>query len=236
MFKRELQDPLKYLDTVQQKLDLSCYKIKDVPFQKKSRICRNIIISDIVDLVHKYEIRGYFWGLMAGRPLYYLYPLFSQLEGFYNFDFCEKKQFKFLELQTKYLSKLYPTLDIRAINKDIFEVFRDTNKDLPTIIELDGMKTLNDEQIEKISWLVKEKLPDSTCLLSITSTIGRVPGFTQEFYEKMRDILINNLKEIRCIKEHKSIEYAEPRTETGPHYPMRTEILVFEELKEIDKK
>jgi hypothetical protein len=232
IFERELKDPLKYLDIVQEKLNLSCFKIKDVPFEKKSRICRNIIIEKIAELVHKYEIRGYFWGLMAARPAYYFYPLLSQLDGFYNFDFCDKKQFRVLNAQIRYLAKNHPALDIRAFNKNIFEELAKTNVDLPTIIELDGMKTLDEEQLEKIKWLVREKLPtDKKSLLAITSTIGRVKGFNQKFYEKRRDTLLSDIKQLRPIKEHLSIEYAEQRRDNGPHYPMRVEIFVFEEIK-----
>jgi len=224
---RDLSNPLKYLDVVQEKLDIECLRIKNIPFYKKSRICRNIIITDMVDFVHKHEIRGYFYGLMAARPIYYFYPLQSQLDGFYNCDFCDKKEFHFLNAQLKYLQKKFPAIDIKAYNQDIFIKLDKVKTKLPAIVEYDGMKTLDWEQIEKLKWLTRNKLSNKKALLSITSTIGRVKGFDQQFYEKTRNDLIYDLNKIRTIIEHKSIEYAEQTHENGPHYPMRTELIVF---------
>jgi hypothetical protein len=232
LFIRDLNNPLKYLDVVQEKLDISCLRIKNIPFYKKSRICRNIVINHMTELVHKHEIRGYFWGLMAARPLYYFYPLQSQLDGFYNCDFCDKKQFYFLHAQLTYLAKQFPAIDIKAFNQDIFEKLDKTKKNLPSIVEYDGMKTLDWEQIEKLKWLVREKLEkQNKVLLSVTSTIGRVKGFNQQFYEKQRKELIYDLNKIRPIIEHQSIEYAEQTRDHGSHYPMRIEIMIFDTVK-----
>lgn len=224
----ELRNPLEYLDIVQERLNLSCLKIKNVPFQKKSRVCRNIIIENMVELVHKYNIRGYFWGLTATRPVYYIYPLLSQLEGFYNFDYCKKEEFDVLNKQSKQLRKIFPTVDIKSFNRDIFDAINNAPFSLkPSIVELDGMKTLSDEQCKKVLDFVKELPKENRCLLAITSTIGRVPGFSQEFYEKRRGELVNDINSLRNIITHKSIEYAEQTKENGPHYPMRTEIFVL---------
>ena len=223
-------DPLQYLDKVQDNLNRICYSKVSInniklSFNKLSRVCRNIIITEEVKLCKKFNIKGALWGLLANRSIYYLNSFYNYIDSLYNFDYCNKEEFRSLELQQVELQKLAPEKNIKFMNSDIFSELRNENIINPSIIELDGMRILP-TYYKDIKFIINNRLnKESPTLVALTSSVGR--AITQEQYEKERINLVKLAESSGKLLHIDSIAYAEQKHYNGPHYPMRVELMVF---------
>lgn len=195
-------------------------------FQKSSRICRDMIISDIRDFCDKYEVTGETWGLFAARPVFYLEALPCS-KNFTNFE-INKDTYKYLKKQKKGVDSCYSEKGIiyNVRNENILDSEIKDNENRPAIVEMDIMGSLK-RNYEKILFFIKEKLSSNIAVFSVTSSIGRHCG-TQEEYKKLREKLKEDIALIRPILDFESIEYAETNNKKSNHcHPMRTEIFVL---------